>query len=181
MRQTYFNINQQNKPKRSKSKLLIFGLALVVILVGTGGYLWVSSRSKAVTQDTVAIPDTSKKPGAEGDTEKSQGKQSDQTTITNPPETVSSSASMTITETTSNTSGVRVASVVAGFAPTRCIFSFNSPDSRPVVKETDATGQSCGPLEVRSVEFDKIGEWDISITAYSLAQRVVAEGRVSVQ
>ena len=181
MQNSYYKINQSSRNKSGRKKLLLLGLLLLTILLATASYFWVDSRSGNSPQDTNAIPDASKTPGAPGDTGRSESKNPDSAESTQPPASITTNASLAITENSSSDSGVRIAAIANGIVPTRCIFAFSSPDSRPVVKEIDATGQSCGPLNIGAVEFDKIGEWYINITAYNSQERVVTDGKTTVR
>lgn len=180
MRKTHFNISQSNASKRRGSKFLMSALILAVLLIGAAGYFWVNSRSNDEPKSTDDIRDTSKQPGAEGDTGNTESKITE-SAVAQPPDSIDSTASLEIIEKSSGANGVRVTARATGITPARCQFSFSSPESRPVVKETAAKGVTCGPLEIAAVEFDKIGEWNISVTAYNSEQRVVAEGTLIVQ
>ena len=158
-----------SKPKHKK--LILVCLALVVIVV-VGVFLFYKKQSSNKNKDTAQI--TSAKTevmNQDNDTQVDQPSSSE--TKTN--NSVSTNTSDQIPTTT--TSSIKIVSVnqtggqitvdaeTSGDSGGKCVFSFTTPDDKPVVKEVVVSGNKCN-TSIPEVEFTKLGTWNLTATYY---------------
>ena len=91
---------------------------------------------------------------------------------------VSQAGSIVITDLDQADGYVNALATVTNFTPTKCVYSFTSPDARPVVREL--TG-NCTGISIPQVEFEFIGTYTLTVTAYSGTDKVTATKDISIQ
>ena len=66
-----------------------------------------------------------------------------------------------------------------------CTVTFSSPNDKPVVKEVDASMKDgvalCGPLNISSLEFSYLGEWQVTLRYYLNDEQAVATGKITIR
>lgn len=62
----------------------------------------------------------------------------------------------------------------------KCVFSFNSEGSKPVVQEVISTNTQC-VSNIPEVKFDKIGNWNLNITFYSDSTKAEVNKNVTIK
>ena len=86
--------------------------------------------------------------------------------------------SITINELYQKDGYVNVKAVVSNFSATSCVYSFVIDSGKPVVKEHNGT---CAGLSISQDEFDKIGTYTITATAYSASEKLTATGTIDIR
>lgn len=92
----------------------------------------------------------------------------------------------TITQLEQAGANVKFSAKVEGSSKTgTCVVSFTNPNDRPVTKQFNATTKDgvllCGPLDIPSLEFSFLGEWNVSFRYYVESEQVTTTGKVTIQ
>lgn len=88
------------------------------------------------------------------------------------------SGSITIAELEQASGYVNARAAVSNFTTTQCVYSFVAENSRPVVREQQG---GCSGVSISQNEFDKIGNYTLTVTAYNSAGKVEAKKDIYVR
>ena len=91
---------------------------------------------------------------------------------------VANSGSVTVTNLNQKDGYVNALATVTNFVVSQCVYSFSSEGSRPVVREQ--TG-GCGGISVPQDEFDKIGDYTLTVSVYGSGEKLTATKEIYVQ
>ena len=164
-------------PRSNRGRNMLIGGVAMVLLMGFGGYtVYVNNvqeeDSTTLTADELTAQDETVGNGDfKSDPEPASTSDSD---ITLPPENKPYIQ-------------IRSASQSGGtpsvFAPTpqvggagKCVFTFSNSEDRPVVREVEGDGSTC-QASIPSVEFSKIGVWNLNISYYRGQTKIVGTDR----
>lgn len=165
-------------PKRPISKkglLPLLGLAVVfVAIVG----LWAIGNNKNTPQFPASVNSSDTKPNPntnDGDADVKTDSVSDQTT-----DNIESSASGRILiETLNQTHGyVNVKATVEQFKVNKCVYEFTSDGARPVIRETP---DDCQGISINQMEFEKIGPYLLTVTAYGETGKLTDSQTINIK
>lgn len=73
---------------------------------------------------------------------------------------------------------VNALATISDFDVKTCVYSFTSDGAKPVVKEQT---NGCSGISIPQVEFEKIGLYTLTVTAYSPEQKISAIKEISIQ
>lgn len=73
---------------------------------------------------------------------------------------------------------VNVLATVSNFETNKCVYIFNATDSRPVVREISG---NCSGVSIPQVEFEMIGTYTLTATAYSGSEKITATKDIDVK
>lgn len=90
----------------------------------------------------------------------------------------SQSGSITIQSFEQKDGSVNVRAETSNFNALKCVYSFTADGGKPVVKE-QAGG--CSALSIPQNEFDMIGKYTLTVTAYSANEKVTISKEIVVQ
>jgi hypothetical protein len=69
--------------------------------------------------------------------------------------------------------------------PGTCVFTFSTPNDRPVVDQVTATVKddvaTCGPITISADEFSYLGKWTLSLHYYVGDQQAEAQSTITIQ
>lgn len=174
-----FKLGTPTKISSVKKRWLLLAGILIITLALAVIYWFVLRDKTPVDQNTTDPTIQSAKDSTEnspGDKESIKVDGSDATS-----EQVPESTSISVDSIDFNQSSgfVNSSAIVSGSSQEgTCVFSFTTTDGRPVVKESK--GSSTCSVKISEVEFDKIGEWDLSVTFYSQNSKAAASRKVMI-
>lgn len=61
-----------------------------------------------------------------------------------------------------------------------CSATFTKDGSRPVVRSTQATGSTCGPISISETEFSQVGTWKLTIRYFAENQQIDATKDIEI-
>lgn len=182
MKSTNFKLNQSQR--KSRKKLFIITALIIAALVGVGGILYVrrADYNKQPPVDDAAQTSSAKKDVIENDKSRSKidGLPANSTDITS--DQVPTSSEVKIANLDYNQTGDNImvsATIEGGSSAGTCVFSFKSPDEKPIVKQTESSAAQC-MTTVSKFEFSKLGTWNLSVIRYQGDTKVEAERDVTV-
>ncbi len=173
--------NKSSGPKR----LVIIIALIILVLLFVGGYVYHKNiQRNNITKDTAQI--TSAKTQIMNQDNDSSAEQA------NPTKTNSQVSDKTSDQVpTTTTSSIKIASVnqsggqvtvnaeITGDNGGKCVFSFTTPDDKPVIKEIVASDNKCN-ISIPEVEFTKIGDWNLAVTYYVNDKKVEVSQNVTI-
>ncbi len=164
-----YKVSNSNKTKSKKTLIIVL---VIIILASVGGYFYFkkeqqnnsvkdnaqtsSAKTDIINQDKNTTIDPS-------DPSKPTDKVSDTTSDQVP---VSTTTSIKITSVSQSGGRVVAVAETTGESSGKCVFSFTTPDDKPVVKEVTATNNKC-EVNIPEVEFTKIGSWSLNVSYYA--------------
>jgi hypothetical protein len=165
---------QKDKQKRPNYIVLSLGILAVLILGAFLLFKQLSSDSNSSDANGQSdIPTDSDQPNTKDSaaTPNSDNKTS---------EDIHSSQVGTINIVSFDQSGgyVNVRAEVTGFATEQCVYSFEIADGKPVVREQSG---SCSLISIPQSEFDRIGVYTLTVTAYSGDEKLTVSKEINVQ
>lgn len=84
-----------------------------------------------------------------------------------------SAASIAITRLEQKNDQVSYAAQVSGITENgTCSATFTKEGSRPVVRSTQATGSTCGPIVIPETEFSQVGTWKLTLRYFADDQQI---------
>lgn len=165
-----------NNRKKSRKALYITLSVIAVVAIGVVLYYLVSSNQSATPNpyqpeypDSVVTP-----PNNENET-KNPNSVDEQTSDEVPPSQV---GSITITNLNQKSGYVNALATTSNFTPTQCVYSFSSNGSKPVVREQSG---GCTGISIPEGEFDKIGTYTLTVTAYGGGEKLTASADIYVK
>lgn len=174
-----------NKPKKSNGNKIIIVILVVLVLVGIGVYLCYKNNQK----------NNNTKDGAQTSSAKTDIMEQDENTPVDPPNpnkptgTVSDTTSDQVPTSTTATvqitsfnqadGRIKASAETSGDSGGKCVFSFTTPDDKPVVKEATSVNNKC-EVSIPEVEFSKIGTWNLNVTYYVNDKKIEVNKNVTV-
>lgn len=174
--------SHHQKTSRSRRKLLLAGTVLVIFLA-VGGYL-VYKRSQHPEADKNAVDPTNT--SAKATAPELSGTQNDDGTpldATSDQIPANPDLSLQITELNQQNNTVTARAVITSSGSGNCVFSFATPEGRPVVKQVasqTANGSQGCSVSIPEVEFDKLGEWELTVSFYYNNAKAEASRKVMI-
>ena len=165
----------QSRQKR-KQKKVPYIFAGVLLVAALGGFLLykqlnADSNPYANTQGVDIYTDAEQpNPKDDGATTPSNK--------TNEEIPASSTGALTIATLEQSDGYVNARAEVSNFTPQQCVYSFKIEGGKPVIREQ--TG-SCVSISIPEVEFDRIGVYTLTVTAYAGDEKVTATKEIDVQ
>lgn len=169
------------KTKNNSKKILVItllGALLVVGLVAAFFFIKYADDQKATQNRLGDIASDS-----QGDVKNDEGKTSNPSTNPQSNDTpsdkipVNTSGSIDIAYLNQSDGAVHAKAVVTNFSTEKCVYSFTADGSKPVVREQ--TGD-CKELSVAQDYFDKIGRYNLTVTAYSSNDKLLISREIDV-
>lgn len=173
----------QHRPKNSR-RVPMLVLSSVILLVVAGTLYWFVIRDTAPLVDQNANDPTNESAKTALNQSKTQGYSSGSPTTTSEEVPVDRAASVKITNAIQSGTQVNASATISG-APDQgtCVFLFSAPEAKPVTKETTSAGrdeQSCD-ISVPTVEFDLLGQWDLTVTFFRDNTKASASTELTIQ
>lgn len=165
----------QTKQKVSKKSIIISSISIVLFVCVLT--IWYISQANSNTDN---LPSETSAPEQVTSNNK-DGVKSNPTTnenILNEDIPVSENGSVMITNITQDNGIITVLVGVSNFTVAQCVYSFTSEGSKPVVKETS---DGCEQISISQDEFDKIGNYTLTVSAYGSNQKIIATKDVYIQ
>lgn len=164
--------------QRAKSKVVIWASCIVAALLLVGGVYYYFIR-KTLPTDTYSprYPISSQTPTTnqeqKGDT---AAEQPSSTTTEQVP--AATTGSIRITDLVQEKGFVNIGIEVSNFTVSKCVLSFTSDGAKPIVREQSG---GCHNTSIPQVEFEKIGDYTLTVTAYSASDKIQATQEINVQ
>lgn len=77
-------------------------------------------------------------------------------------------AAITITQLEQKNGQVSYAAQVSGIAENgTCSATFTKDGSRPIVRSSQASGATCGPISISETEFSQVGSWTLTLRYFA--------------
>ena len=178
---------RSNTIKTSSKKPLLITIILIVILL-IGSVIWYffirrtdptksyrpqypssvktetkqSSNTNATAADDYKNSDTSSTPSLETSNQVPTAK----------------TGTIDITNLNQKDGFVNALAVVSNFETSKCVYSFTTPDARPVVREVAG---SCTGVSIPQVEFEMIGTYTLTATAYSGSEKITTTKGIDIK
>jgi hypothetical protein len=175
MRNQKFKLNRKPQ-KKSVNKWLLATLALVTIAgMASGGYIFIKQRNTSAQNIAQKNRDEAQTGSAKKETRsdsgeptktKGSGLPEDSTTkkISQVPST--NIVSVKIADFTQSDRTVSAtANITGNRTQGTCVFSYTTTDAKPVVEQMSSVGNIC-TSKISEVKFNKLGEWNMSVTFY---------------
>lgn len=160
------------------SKRLLVGLiAALLIAAAAGLYYYKTAQKPTDTYDPqFPVSGSTKQPQPNV----KQGSKENPITL---PETTentptSSNGTITIEDLNQRDGFVNVNVTTANYSTARCVYQFTSEGARPVIKEFQG---SCQATSIPQVEFEKIGIYTFTATAYNATEKITVTRDIDVR
>ena len=169
MRSTNFKLNSSPSGGRKWPFLLV----LLVLAAGVSGGLYVyvkkqnqeQARIEQKARDEAQIQ-SSKDYDAKNASSDKNGASTGATSTTSNEIPTSDSIAITVDSVVQADRQINASAVVTGATTSGiCVFSFTTPDAKPVVKQTSSANNACS-VSISEVEFDKLGIWNLNVTFF---------------
>lgn len=166
---------------RPKSKLILVACLVVAIALTVGWYFY-TNRNKSENnngQQDSAQTDTAKNL-VENESDTTDPKQNDNSENVDAPiisPQDQQNPRIEITNYSQANGLVAISSnLINSAGATACVFNFSTPDERPVVRQSKPSNSACN-AEIPSVEFTKLGIWQLSVVAYNGDKEIARESQ----
>lgn len=168
-------INKNTKAKNKRATILIASLAVLALIFGVIFYLqWKnmpttsnssdSNQADKNNQQTSKLKDSSLAPSSIPDEAESVPQ--------------NTAATVTITQLSQLDGEVTASATVANMDVIQCVYSFTSEGARPVVRETR---DSCQPISIPAIEFEKIGTYKLTVTVYDSSSKISSSQDINIE
>lgn len=168
MKPTFFKLNTAKKHSHARMFIVIF--AIIAVITGLSiSYLIFRSKPANLTSANDSSQTSSAKKEAieknEGNIDSSNlPKNSTGITTNQVPESTELKISNIVFS--QNEDELSAAAEITGPDTTgTCVFSFKSPEEKPVIKQVQSTAKKCSTTLSR-LEFSKLGSWNLSVIRY---------------
>lgn len=169
-------------PHKTTKKLPYVLVGVLVVLVLASGIYWFMIRKDSTNSEDRNANDPTVQSAKELDADNSDPKATNNSTPSNTTaDDVPVSTDLAVTEVNANQADGFVnasAQISGGSQEGTCVFSFETTDGRPVVKQSAGT-TNCS-IRIAEVEFDKLGEWNLTVTFYSQNTKASAGRKVTI-
>ena len=172
------NIKNQSPHKR----MLLITLAGVLLLVVGSVVYFAFFTDRDPTADytpqypqSVSNDDGSAENNPDGSTKKTPIVQTDQTSEDIP---VSPSGAVEIANLNQKDGYVNALAKITNFSTTKCVYLFESEGARPIAREQLG---GCSGISIPEVEFEKIGTYTLTVTAYNNSSKITAKRDIVVR
>lgn len=178
-----------NKKKNNKKHLILaLGIILATILIyGAVSYsytLWPFSKEASAPQKKYETSETAKDKAA---TQKNETSQDSKRSSSNPADIstsdrVPTSTNMALTITDfrqANHTVYATAQITGSNSIGKCVFTYTTSGSRPVVQEVIGTATEC-VASTPEVQFDQIGSWHLKVVFYTQNTKVEGDKDVVI-
>lgn len=167
--------------KRSSKKVFLIGACTVALLfVGVLAYWWYISQQSPTASYSAKYPvqDVSTdEEDSEGDVN-DKASQSTSSNQTSEDVSLSSQGSIAIVDLAQESGFVNALATVSGFSVLKCVYQFESSNARPIVRET---AETCSGVSIPQVEFEKIGTYTLTVTAYSESEKITTSREIEIR
>lgn len=168
------------KQTRLKKTLLAGLIAIALLVLGFVIYYFFFAPKDPTTSYAPQYPDSTSAKNSETretapETTKTPESQAGQIAENIP---VASSGSIEIVDLNQRDGFVNALAQVSGFTSTKCVYLFESEGARPIVREIVG---ACSGVSIPQVEFEKIGTYTLTVTAYNDSQKVTTSKELSVR
>lgn len=165
---------------RTNKKFLIAAVIAGVLLIAAIAYFIISRNNDPTRTYTPQYPESVKTSESDGNI-----KSDDKTRPDNPvsPQSsqevpASNSGSLSITNLNQQDGFVNALASVNNFTTNKCVYLFTSEGAKPVVREQSGV---CSGVSIPQVEFDKIGGYTLTVTAYGNSSKLEATQEISIR
>jgi hypothetical protein len=91
---------------------------------------------------------------------------------------VNTSGSISITTLDQTNGIVSAQATVSNFSPQQCVYTFTIQDGKPVIRETN---NECTRVSIPQGEFDRIGLYKLTVTAYSGSEKLTTSKDIDIK
>ncbi len=168
-------IQTQPKHTNKRSWIIAISSAVVLVLCAVGYYylVFVPNYDPTDSYTPVYPVETSNQSTAK---DKDSIASDNTTTAEDVPKSVS--GSIVIDDLNQKNGYVNIKATVSNFTPTQCVYSFTINGGKPVIKEQTGT---CTGLSISQEEFDRIGTYTVTATAYSSSEKITATQTIEIK
>ncbi|MCB9822872.1 hypothetical protein H6800_01190 [Candidatus Nomurabacteria bacterium] len=153
----------------NKKATIIIVIAVLLLLVGALAYYLF--RSEDPTNDYKPLYETASDREADSSNDNKAKDDTSQSTTPSTSEEVPSSPSGSVRITQANQANgfINAKAEVSDFQVKTCVYQFTSEGARPVIRETQ---NQCEGISIPQAEFEKIGTYNLVVTAYSTGNKI---------
>lgn len=90
----------------------------------------------------------------------------------------SQSGSISVSDLSQENGFINVMASTSNFSVEKCVYQFNSEGARPVTRETQGT---CSGVSIPQVEFEKIGKYTLTVTAYDAQSKISTAKEIDIK
>ena len=173
--------------KTSSKKLILSAIILItLLLIGTAIWYFFLKQTDPTKSYQPEYPSSVKtEPKQSNDTNasttddyKTNDENSTPSLETSNQVPIAKVGSIEVTNLNQNDGFVNVLATVSNFETSKCVYSFTAPDARPVVREVIG---NCTGVSIPEVEFEIIGNYTLTATAYSGSEKLTAAKDIDIK
>jgi cytoskeletal protein RodZ len=173
MSKPVYKIGSPTQYKGRKNKALFIGIPFLLILLGASTAFLIVRRNNqqnqtndTKAQDEAQTESAKSSAASEENSVNSANLPSNSSSLTTNQVPTSSAMTVQISNFSQSNGTVNATATIAGSSKAgTCVFSFNSPEDRPVIKQVPSTLESCS-VSIPEVEFSRLGSWKLTVTLY---------------
>lgn len=181
------NFKLNSTMHRSRKPLIVLLVLAIVIALGVGSFVFIKNRNAENARVEQKIRDEAQTHSAKKDV---QEKGSSDTQSSNLPDNsasitpdkvpVSEDLRTSITSTSQKDGTVYAEASIAGTDKEgTCVFTYTTPDDRPVVQQVTSASKIC-KSSIPEVQFSKLGTWNLQVVFYLNNVKSEANKSVSI-
>lgn len=170
-----------NSGKNKKNKMLTATVIVILVIITCLAFYFLNNAPKEdkppitiqpkypVTQENqTTIDNTNSDKPVQGDV----SAQTDQQVPT------ALEGSINVTELSQANGYINAKATIVNFTANKCVYSFVNQDARPVVRETSS---GCDGISIPEVEFELIGTYNLTVTAYSETDKISTSKSIEIK
>lgn len=164
------------RQKNKKQKFIYISVGAIICVVAGGLLFAMQIQPNTSENPYISIKDV----GIHSDPQKSNPKEEAGAVSNQSSDEIPTSQAGSITITSLEQSGgyVHVRVDTMDFAVKQCVYSFKISDGKPVVREQSG---GCEPVSIPEGEFDRIGVYTLTVTAYGSNQKISTSQNIDVR
>lgn len=171
-----YKIDKKTSTHNSKRILILIGAATLVLIAAIIVFL-------VFKEDTPPASPDAKYPVTQNNANAPTNPNTDTSTTTDKPIqgnivaqpddqiSIAQEGGIVISELGQSDGYVNAKASVTNFTLAKCVYSFSNPDARPVVRETV---KDCSGISIPEVEFEILGTYTLTVTAYGENDKLIA-------
>lgn len=181
------NFKLNSSTRRSRKPLIALVVLAIVIALGGGLFMFIKSRNAENARIEQKARDEAQTSSAKKDVQNKNADDSqsknlpNNSTSTTPDKVPTSEEIKVVITSTSQKDGIvnTSASVTGASSDGTCVFTYTTPDERPVVQQVTSTNKVCTSA-IPEVQFSKLGNWNLQVIFYLNNVKSEANKSVSI-
>lgn len=183
------NFKLKSPMRRSRRPLIALLILAIALALGLGSYMFIQNRDSENAQIEQKARDEAQNGSAKKDLQ-DKDRNDDNTKSKNLPDNsistttdkipASEELSTAITSVSQKDGSVYSEAITTGAtAEGTCVFTYTTPDERPVLEQVTSSGKIC-KSSIPEVQFSKLGTWNLQVLFYLNNVKSEANKNVSI-